>query len=441
MKHVLLFGAGKSATVLIDYLLANAPRQKWHITVADNDLMLIKSKIGKSYYATAAAIDVKDPSVRQPLVKETDLVISLLPPALHITVARDCLQFGKNLLTASYVDPEIRQLEKEIEAAGLLFMYEMGLDPGIDHMSAMKLIQSIEKKGGQISCFRSYCGGLISPESNDNPWQYKISWNARNIVLAGSSGAIYREKGKVKEVPYEHLFDQSKTIQVPGLGKLAWYPNRDSLNYTDIYNLSNIPTFMRATLRYPDFCEGWNAIVKLGLTNDKEKQQTDKLTYAGWTTRHISADPNLSAEENVAQFLGVSSKSKLIRQLKFLGILNGDLINLGEQTDAGVLQHVLEARLRMEPSDKDMIVMLHEIEFERRNMSTKLSSYMIVQGEDNLRTAMAKTVGLPLGILAKLVLSGQVSLTGLQIPIMPEIYNPVLRELEEFDIRFEESFD
>ncbi|WP_126243819.1 MULTISPECIES: saccharopine dehydrogenase C-terminal domain-containing protein [Chitinophaga] len=441
MKHVLLFGAGKSATVLIDYLLANAPRQKWHITVVDNDLMLIKSKIGKSYYATAAAIDVKDASVRQPLVRETDLVISLLPPALHITVARDCLQFGKNLLTASYIDPEIRKLEKEIEQAGLLFMYEMGLDPGIDHMSAMKLIQSIEKKGGQISCFRSYCGGLISPESNDNPWQYKISWNARNIVLAGASGAIYREKGKVKEVEYEHLFDQSKTIQVPGLGKLAWYPNRDSLNYTDIYNLSNVPTFMRATLRYPDFCEGWNAVVRLGLTDDKKKRPTDKLAYSAWAMQNVAADDQLSPEENVAQFLGVSSKSKLIRQLKFLGILNGDLINLGEQTNAGVLQHVLEARLRMEPSDKDMIVMLHEIEFERRNMSTKLSSYMIVQGEDNLRTAMAKTVGLPLGILAKLVLSGQVSLTGLQIPVMPDIYNPVLRELEEFDIRFEETFD
>ncbi|WP_341839824.1 saccharopine dehydrogenase C-terminal domain-containing protein [Chitinophaga caseinilytica] len=441
MKHVLLFGAGKSATVLIDYLLANAPRQKWHITVVDNDLMLIKSKIGKSYYATAAAIDVKDASVRQPLVRETDLVISLLPPALHITVARDCLQFGKNLLTASYIDPEIRKLEKEIEQAGLLFMYEMGLDPGIDHMSAMKLIQSIEKKGGQISCFRSYCGGLISPESNDNPWQYKISWNARNIVLAGASGAIYREKGKVKEVEYEHLFDQSKTIQVPGLGKLAWYPNRDSLNYTDIYNLSNVPTFMRATLRYPDFCEGWNAVVRLGLTDDKKKRPTDKLAYSAWAMQNVTADDQLSPEENVAQFLGVSSKSKLIRQLKFLGILNGDLINLGEQTNAGVLQHVLEARLRMEPSDKDMIVMLHEIEFERRNMSTKLSSYMIVQGEDNLRTAMAKTVGLPLGILAKLVLSGQVSLTGLQIPVMPDIYNPVLRELEEFDIRFEETFD
>ncbi|WP_109698049.1 saccharopine dehydrogenase C-terminal domain-containing protein [Chitinophaga deserti] len=441
MKHVLLFGAGKSATVLIDYLLANAPRQKWHITVVDSDLMLIKSKIGKSYYATAAAIDVKDASVRQPLIRETDLVISLLPPALHIVVARDCLEAGKNLLTASYIDPEIRKLEKEIEAAGLLFMYEMGLDPGIDHMSAMKLIHSIEKKGGQISCFRSYCGGLISPESNDNPWQYKISWNARNIVLAGSSGAIYREKGKVKEVEYEQLFDQSKTIQVPGLGKLAWYPNRDSLNYTDIYNLSNVPTFMRATLRYPDFCEGWNALVRLGLTDDKKKHPTDKVPYFAWASQNIKVDDSLSHEENIAQFLGVSSKSKLIRQLKYLGILNGDLINLGEQTNAGVLQHVLEARLRMEPTDKDMIVMLHEIEFERRNMTTKLSSYMIVQGEDNLRTAMAKTVGLPLGIMAKLVLSGQVSLTGLQIPVMPDIYNPVLRELEEFDIRFEETFD
>ncbi|MBP1651069.1 MAG: Saccharopine dehydrogenase L-glutamate-forming [Bacteroidetes bacterium] len=223
MKNILLFGAGKSATCLIDYLLVNAPRQKWHVTVADHDLMLIRSKTGKSYYVTPAAINIQDEAARQQLIQETDLVISLLPPPLHIIVAKDCLKFGKNLLTASYIDPEIKALEKEIEDAGLLFMYEMGLDPGIDHMSAMKLIHSIEKKGGQISSFKSYCGGLISPESNDNPWQYKISWNARNIVMAGSSGAIYKEKGKVKETDYLHLFDQSKTIQIPTLGKLAWY--------------------------------------------------------------------------------------------------------------------------------------------------------------------------------------------------------------------------
>ncbi|WP_343689182.1 saccharopine dehydrogenase C-terminal domain-containing protein [Chitinophaga sp.] len=441
MKNILLFGAGKSATCLIDYLLVNAPRQKWHVTVADHDLMLIKSKTGKSYYVTPAAINIQDEAARQQLVQETDLVISLLPPSLHIIVAKDCLKFGKNLLTASYIDPEIKALEKEIEDAGLLFMYEMGLDPGIDHMSAMKLIHSIEKKGGQISSFKSYCGGLISPESNDNPWQYKISWNARNIVMAGSSGAVYKEKGKVKEIDYPHLFDQSKTIQIPTLGKLAWYPNRDSLAYMKAYKLDDIPTFMRATLRYPDFCEGWGTLVKLGLTDDAHKIQTDDMTYYQWASQHLKPAKDLSNEENIAHYLGISAKSKIIRQLKFLGLLNSEPIQQGELTNAGVLQHIVESKLAMEPTDKDMIVMIHEIEFERRGITTRLHSYMIVQGEDHLRTAMAKTVGLPLGIMAKMILQGKTNLTGLQIPVTPDIYNPVLKELEEYNIRFEESFE
>ncbi|RAI97886.1 saccharopine dehydrogenase (NADP+, L-glutamate forming) [Chitinophaga skermanii] len=442
MKNVLLFGAGKSATCLIDYLLANAPRQKWHVTVADSDLLLIKSKIGKSYYATPAAFDIKDQTERQKLIQEADIVISLLPPGLHIIVAKDCIQFKKNLLTASYIDAETRKLAKDIQKAGVLFMYEMGLDPGIDHMSAMKLIHSIEKKGGQIYSFKSYCGGLISPESNDNPWQYKISWNARNVVLAGNSGAIYREKGKIKEVGYQQLFDQNKTVQIPGLGKLAYYPNRDSLGYIDVYNLGEIPTFMRATLRFPDFCEGWNALVKLGLTEDTTKVNTDNMTWFDWTTQHLTLDKSVAPEESLSAHLGVSSKSKLIRQIKYLGILSEEFVNLGEQTNASVLQQVLESKLKMEPHDKDMIVMLHEIEFERRNMATKMHSYMIVQGEDNLRTAMAKTVGLPLGILAKMLLQDKkIELTGLHVPVMPEIYLPVLRELEDFDIRFEEIFE
>jgi saccharopine dehydrogenase-like NADP-dependent oxidoreductase len=441
MKNILLFGAGKSATSLIDYLVSNAPRQKWHITVADHDLALIKSKTGKSYYVTPAAIDIRDEATRQKLIEETDLVISLLPPPLHIFVAKDCLQYRKNLLTASYIDPEVKKLEKEIADAGLLFMYEMGLDPGIDHMSAMKLIHSIEKKGGQISAFRSYCGGLVSPESNDNPWQYKISWNARNVVLAGNSGATYREKGKVKEVPYQHLFDQSKTIHIPSLGKLAYYPNRDSLNYISAYKLDEVPTFMRATLRYPDFCEGWSTLVKLGLTDDTKKIQTDNITYYEWASQHLEHDTAISHEENIANYLGISAKSKILRQLKFLGLLNGDPIHLGEQTNASILQHIVESKLSMETADKDMIVMTHEIEFERRGMTTRLHSYMICQGDDSVRTAMSKTVGLPLGIMAKLILQDKVSLKGLQIPIAPEIYNPVLKELEEFNIRFEESFE
>ncbi|HEY1166071.1 MAG TPA: saccharopine dehydrogenase C-terminal domain-containing protein [Chitinophaga sp.] len=441
MKNILLFGAGKSATCLIDYLLTNAPRQKWHVTVVDSDLMLIKSKTGKSYYVTPVAIDIRDQQARQALVEETDLVISLLPPSLHILVAKDCLQYRKHLLTASYTDPEVKKLQKDIQKAGLLFMYEMGLDPGIDHMSAMKVIHSIEKKGGLIYSFKSYCGGLISPESNDNPWQYKITWNARNIVLAGQSGATYKDKGKVKELNHEQLFDQSKTIVIPGLGKLAYYPNRDSLAYMSSYNLDNIPTFMRATLRYPDFCEGWSAVIRLGLTDDSRKIQTDNLSFFKWATQHVKTDKQLSNEENVALFLGVSSKSKVIRQLKYLGLLNGEVINQGEQTNASVLQQAMESRLGMSPNDKDMIVMMHEIEFERRNIATRMHSYMIVQGEDNLRTAMAKTVGLPLGITAKLLLQDKITLTGLHIPVMPEVYNPVLKELEEHDIRFEESFE
>ncbi|MFY0255607.1 saccharopine dehydrogenase C-terminal domain-containing protein [Chitinophaga sp. 30R24] len=441
MKNILLFGAGKSATSLIDYLLTNAPKQKWHITVADHDMSLIKSKTGKSYYATPEALDIKDDTARQALIQATDLVISLLPPSLHILVARDCLAAKKNLLTASYIDPEVRALENEIAQAGLLFMYEMGLDPGIDHMSAMKLIHSIEKKGGQIFSFKSYCGGLISPDSNDNPWQYKVSWNAHNIVMAGASGATYKEKGKVKELTHEHLFDHTKTIQVPGLGKLAFYPNRDSLGYMEAYKLGDLATFMRATLRYPDFCEGWNAVIKLGLTDDHHKFATNDLTYTNWASHLVSDTSSGNSEENLAQFLGVSAKSKVIRQLKFLGLLSNDTINLGEQTNAGILQCLVENKLKMEPADKDMIVMMHEIEFERRNMATRMHSYMISQGEDNIHTAMAKTVGLPLGILAKMILQDKVTLTGLQIPVMPEIYNPVLKELEDYDIRFEESFE
>ncbi|WP_142687068.1 saccharopine dehydrogenase C-terminal domain-containing protein [Chitinophaga polysaccharea] len=440
MKNILLFGAGKSATSLIDYLLANAPRQKWHLTVADHDLSLIKSKTGKSYYATPAALDIKDDAARQQLIRDTDLVISLLPATLHILVARDCLAEKKHLLTASYIDDEVRQLQPEIEKAGLLFMYEMGLDPGIDHMSAMKLIHSIEKKGGQIFSFKSYCGGLISPASNDNPWQYKVSWNARNIVTAGISGATYKEKGKVKELTHEQLFDHTKTIQVPGLGKLAFYPNRDSLGYMQAYKLEDLATFMRATLRFPDFCEGWNALIKLGLTDDSHKIATDKLTYTEWAS-HAVKDGTGTPEENIAQLLGVSTKSKVIRQLKFLGLLSTEVINLGEQTNAGVLQFLVENKLKMEPADKDMIVMMHEIEFERRSMATRMHSYMIVQGEDSIHTAMAKTVGLPLGIMAKMILQDKITLTGLQIPVMPEVYNPVLKELEEYDIRFEESFE
>ncbi|GAA4305675.1 saccharopine dehydrogenase C-terminal domain-containing protein [Compostibacter hankyongensis] len=441
MKKILLFGAGKSATSLIDYLIEHAPRQKWQLTVADRDLMLIRIKIGKSYYATPAAFDVHDAETRQNLISESDVVISLLPPELHLLVIKDCIRYRKHILIASYLTPEMYKLEKEVRKAGILFMGEMGLDPGIDHMSAKKLIHSIESKGGTISSFRSFCGGLIPPECDDNPWHYKVSWNPRNVVLAGQEGALYREKGKDCKVDYADIFSHSRNVTVPGLGKMDWYPNRDSLSYAARYGIEDVPTFVRGTLRYPDFCEGWDALVRLGLTDNKTAVDTDTLTYRKWALQNCKASNRKTPEEALIACLDIKERSKVMKQLKFLGLTDNLPINRGKATNAEVLGYLLDNKLPMKPEDKDMVVMQHELSFERRNFSARITSYMIMIGEDNLHTAMSQTVGYPLGILTRLLLTGKVSTTGIHIPILPEIYNPVLKELEQYGVRFAEAFE
>ncbi len=440
MPNILLLGAGKSSTYLIDYLVAGAPKHKWHLVVADLDQELALSRIGRTFHASAVSLDIRDPESRRSRIETSDLVISLLPPALHESVAKDCLDLHKNLLTASYRDEGVRKMAPRIEKAGLLFLYEMGLDPGIDHMSSAKLIRSITGKGGVVHSFRSFCGGLSDPSANDNPWHYKVSWNPRNVVLAGKSGAVYKEKGRICRLTYEELFDQAKTVQVPGLGRLAYYPNRDSLEYMSLYQVEEAETFMRATLRFPDFCEGWNALVKLGLTDENKSLNTDRMPFARWATQNLRHRKGASSEEALQEFLKVHENSKVIRQLRYLGFLNGGLINQGKRSNAEVLQSVLENKLKMEPDDRDLIVMQHEIEFERRNIRTRLMATLKVIGENDHHTAMAKTVGLPLGIMAKLILTRKIALSGLLIPILPEIYQPVLRELDEWGIRFEEHF-
>jgi saccharopine dehydrogenase-like NADP-dependent oxidoreductase len=440
MKKLILFGAGKSATCLIDYLIEQAPKYKWQITVIDADPLLARAKVGKTVHVAVETYDIGNDEARGASIADADLVISLLPAALHILVAKDCLRHKKSLLTASYISPDIRELEKDIERAGVLFMSEMGLDPGIDHMSAMKILDSIRRKGGEVLSFKGYCGALIAPECDDNPWRYKFSWNPRSVVLAGSAGARYRINGKDMAVPYEKLFSDYKAVEIPGIGKMAYYPNRDSLHYASLYQMENVPTILRATLRYPEFCEGWQALISLGLTDPGKTTDTDKLTFSDWTLQSSGGTRHGNPEEKLAAFLHTSSRSRLMRQFKFLGLLDSETIALGKKTNADVLLQVLIEKLRMKPSDRDMIVMLHEMEFERKSIKTKLNSHLIVLGEDNLRTAIAKTVGLPLGILAKLLLTGKVQLTGLHIPVMPEVYQPVLKELEEYGIRFEESF-
>ena len=435
MKSILLFGAGKSATCLIEYLGKCCDENGWTLLVCDADLALAQSKIKNFKSAKALSVDVSNEEKRHELISKADMIISMLPPGLHFLVAKDCVAFSKNLLTASYIDEKIKSLESQIVEKGLFFLGEMGLDPGIDHMSAMKMINDIKKQGGKITSFKSHCGGLVSPESDDNPWHYKITWNPANVVMAGSSGAIYRDKGKTVEVPYAEIFNDDKNIvDVPELFPLAWYANRDSLSYIDTYQLHDATTFIRTTLRYPSFCRGWNKIIKLDLTNKNDHEEIKECkTYADWF--------NLKKEKFASQNKNISNddeffNDEFLEQINYLTIQNPEKISIEISNSSELLQHLLEKNLVMKSGDKDMIVMLHEIEYLINDERKEIRSCLIVKGEDQLHTSMAKTVGLPLGIAAKLILENKIQLTGLHIPVIPEIYEPVLKELELNGIKF-----
>lgn len=499
MKHIVIFGAGKSSLFLIEYIIKQLVENNWQLTVLDADLSAAQHKTQNAPNTTAQAVNVENDDERKKWIAGADIVISLLPPSLHFLVAQDCLAFEKNLLTASYVDQRLESLRTEIEKKGLLFLCEMGLDPGIDHLSAMSLIHRLHEAGAIITSFRSHCGGLVAPESDDNPWHYKISWNPRNVVLAGKAGAVYRENNTEVFLNYNELFNSSKTVEVPGLGALSWYPNRDSLGYITAYNLHDVQTFIRTTLRYPEFCFGWKNIVQLKFTDEELKYDTDGMTlkdffqqhlnqhgFSEWIEKQLTSkfvqtkmlleklQQLLSVEEitgddemrELREFMMVDGKGKLmdvnleevktkaaatvagqmheanlsIKQLFYLG-MNDDItvINKGRCSAADILQFILEKKLPLKPGDRDMIVMLHEIDYTLNGTPGAVKSSLIVKGENSERTAMAKTVGLPLAIAAKLILQGKITLTGLHIPIVPEIYEPVLKELKQFGIEFTET--
>lgn len=429
-KHFLVFGAGKSATVLIDYLKKVVAEKQWTLTVADSDLKLVQQKLGLAPGTRAVQVDILDSATRALLIQEADIVISLLPPALHFPIAEDCLTYQKHLLTASYVDPKIKAMAGAIKEKGLLFLCEMGLDPGIDHMSAMQLIHRIKASGGNIESFYSHCGGLVAPESDDNPWHYKISWNPRNVVLAGKAGAVYRENGAVKELPYEHLFQQNTRVDIPTLGTLAYYANRDSLSYIDLYDLPQTKDFLRTTLRYPEFCKGWAAVVALQLTDETVQYDTDGLSIAHFLQMHLQYH-QLSND-----FTNWMADALIHKQFEFLGFFGDDIIDKGKCSAADILQWRMEKSWVLQASDRDMIVMLHEITYSLNHELHKVNSSLIVKGEDHLRTAMAKTVGLPLAIAAVLIAEGRLTETGLHIPVIPSIYEPVLAMLAQEDIVF-----
>lgn len=428
MKQILVAGAGKSSVFLIEYLLQHAVEKDLHVTVADAFLQNAVDKIKGSKHGTAEMLDVKDEAKRQQLVRNSDIVISMLPPALHIELAKDCLLFGKHLLTASYTDEAVRKMSGEITIKNILFLYEMGLDPGIDHMSAMHMIHAIQKDGGKIISFKSHCGGLVAPESDNNPWHYKISWNPANVVRAGKAGASFKEDDEIKNISYEHLFSPENKVTVNDEA-YSFYANRDSLAYIDLYNLHSAKTFVRTTLRHPDFIKGWASIVDLRLTDETKRLQTNGLSPADFFRNQV--------DENGLQ-KALPNDPTILEQFAFIDLYDDAThINKGLQTPCEVLQYLLERNLVLSPDDKDMIVMLHEIEFEKDEKIHVHKSSLVVIGEDNIHTAMAKTVGLPLAIAATKILDGTISLRGLHIPIVPEIYEVVMKELETLGVKFQ----
>jgi saccharopine dehydrogenase (NADP+, L-glutamate forming) len=432
-QTILIIGAGKSATVLIQYLQQKAVENDWYILLADGDEAIAKNKWNNAPNGTALGIDIENNLDRQNLVQKADIVVSMLPAQLHFLVAKDCLQFGKPLFTASYVDDNMRSIASEIEAKQVLFLCEMGLDPGIDHMSAMAIIDEIHQKGGKITSFKSHCGGLVAPESDDNPWHYKISWNPRNIILAGKAGAIYLENGATISKDYSTIFEQAPVVDLPGIGHLAFYPNRNSLSYIDTYHLHGVKDFVRTTLRYPAFCIGWNAIVQLHLTDETVIDLAPNTTVKNWFESHIQ-------QKGLEQILEKFTQDPAIKvQLEFIGLYEPTPIPSQFNSNASILQWLLEGKWKLTATDKDLVVMLHEIEYSIGTRQFKLDSSMVLTGEDAINTAMATTVGLPLAMGVCAYLKGEIKMTGLHIPIDARIYQPILKSLAEEGIVFEET--
>lgn len=441
MKTILLLGAGMSASSLIRYLLQHAEQFDWQLRVVDQSLDLVKRKLNGHPRGIALSFNALDRSERWEELKRADLVISMLPARFHVEVAKDCLELKKHLITPSYVAPEMKALDAEVKAAGLLFMNEIGVDPGIDHMSAMQIIDEIRAKGGTITSFKSYCGGLIAPESDNNPWNYKFTWNPLNVVLAGQGGAAqFIDHGQYKYIPSGQLFARLDHIEVEGYGSFDGYANRDSLSYREVYGLETIPTLYRGTLRRKGYCQAWNVFVQLGMTDDSYAlANAENLTARTFLNSFLPFDETKSVEEKFMNFcakIGVTD----IERFRWLGLFDGEtVIGFEKASPAKLLEKILVKKWVLEPGDKDMLVMVHEFEYEFNGMRHEINSSMVNIGEDQMYTSMSNTVGLPVGICAKLMLTGALKDTGVHVPTAAHVYQPILLELQGMGIAFNEK--
>tara|TARA_B100001287_G_scaffold143442_1_gene120533 strand:+ start:54 stop:1385 length:1332 start_codon:yes stop_codon:yes gene_type:complete len=441
MKKILIFGAGRSSSSLIKYLLDSANKENWFITVLDSDLKSAQEKVGKNPNAECFAIDASNQEIRLKYIKDADIVISMLPAFLHIKILKDAIDCGVHVITPSYVTDEIKSLDQAAKSKDVVILNEMGLDPGIDHMSAKKIIDDIIDKGGKLTGFESYTGGLVAPESDNNPWNYKFTWNPRNVVLAGQGGAAkFIQEGKYKYIPYNKLFRRTEIIDIDSYGKFEGYPNRDSLRYRSVYGLENIPTMFRGTLRKVGFCRAWNVFVQLGLTDDSYIiEGSEKMTNRDFINSFLGYNPHDSVELKLRHYLGIEQDDYVWEKLIWLGIFNDTKIGLKNATPAQMLQKILENKWSLSPNDKDMIVMWHKFNFVLDNKLKEINSHMVYIGKDDQFTAMSDTVGIPVGIAAKMLLNNKIKSRGVLLPIYKDIYNPVLKELEDYGIRFREK--
>lgn len=440
MENILLIGAGRSASTLIDYLLKECESNNWNLSIGDADPELAERK-GKGQ-ARTFKFDVKDEEQLHNEVAEADVVISMVPAMFHQLVADACIKEAKHLVTASYVTPEMNALDEEAKSKGLVFLNECGLDPGIDHMSAMRVIDRIRDNNYKLIGFESFTGGLLEPNpDDDNPWQYKFTWNPRNVVMAGRGHVQFLQQGKYKYIPFQRLFRRTEMIHIPGHGYFEGYANRDSLKYMDVYNLKGIRTLFRGTLRRPGYSKAWNTFVQLGVTCDDYKMENvDKMTHREFINSFLWYNPHDSVELKIAHYMNFEMESTEMFKLRWLGIFSDELVGLDEGTPAQILEHILSKKWTMTDEDNDQIVMWHKFNYiDDKGVEIQEHSTMVSNGDDPVNTAMSKTVGLPLGIATKLIMKGEITTPGVHIPIQKEIYDPILDELAEYGFEFIEE--
>ena len=430
-----------SSSSLIRYCLQQAEKFDWQVRVCDQNIDLVRKKLDGHPRGVALNFDALNSVERRPEIEKADIVISMLPARFHIEVAKDCIDLKTNVITPSYVSPEMKALHQQASDAGVLIMNEIGVDPGIDHMSACKIMDEIRENGAEITSFKSFCGGLIAPESDNNPWNYKFTWNPRNVVLAGQgTAAAFIKNNQYKYIPYNQLFERIDRIEIDGYGVFEGYANRNALSYRPIYQLETIPTIYRGTLRREGFCKAWNVFVSLGMTDDSYAiEASEKLTPRTFLNTFLPYSTNESIEEKFERLYAKGDKN-IYHKFDWLGFFkNEDVIGLKNATPAQLLEKILVGKWVLEEGDKDMLVMHHEFEYLMQGKKHQILSSMVNIGENQIFTSMSNTVGLPVAICAKMILNNEIELKGVQVPVMKEVYQPILNELENYGITFVEK--